>query len=141
MPNNAECYDGKCVLIYVTLNCKSSNQTCRAVGSGEDFVSDFQFAAEERMLESTARAIASAVATASEVEGNQCLISLDVCGANSERCVNRNQKCGGSGLDVVLPCCDPDHRCFRRNSRDFRCRHRNTRIPSFWDGSIADCTL
>lgn len=116
---------------------------CSAVGSGEEFVTDFTFALEERMLIATARAIADAVADASEIEGNRCLISADVCANNSEQCKERNQQCGGtsSGLEFVHPCCRPEDRCFRRNAADFRCRNRNSRIPSFWDGTIADCTL
>ena len=114
-------------------------QCAAAVGNDYDFVTDFDFAVSERMVTATARAIAEAVAIASEEEGNMCLVSLDVCAANSPQCV-RNQ-CGGSGFEFVMPCCNPDHRCVVQSERRFLCRHRNARIPSFWDGRIAECNL
>ena len=115
---------------------------CAAGGLDIDaFVADFQFAVEERMLTATARAIASAVEDAGEREGSTCRPNFFPCTFRSEVCVRNNGKCSGSGVEGVLPCCDPDYRCFRRTATDFRCRHRNSRLPSFWDGTIEACTL
>lgn len=102
------------------------------------FNTDFQFAIEERMISATARAIASAVASAEDAD--ECSVVVSPCSSAHTSCVPNNQKCGGSGFEYVLPCCDPDYRCFQRNSRDYRCRHRNYTPPSFWDGTIQECT-
>lgn len=106
-----------------------------AVGGSGEFASDFQTALEERIIVVTAEAIASAVATGT----GDCRVSLDVCSSASSNCVVSNFKCYGSGMDTVLPCCDDDYRCVKRNSRDYRCKHRLWRAPSFWDGEIAFC--
>ena len=112
-----------------------------AVGNGEEFVTDFQFAVEQRMLIATARAIATAVADADEIDGNLCRISANPCASTSELCVGNNRRCGGDGFADVLPCCDPDFRCFVRDEARFFCRRRTFRPPSFWDGRIEECTL
>lgn len=91
------------------------------------------------MLTATARAIADAVAIAAEIEGNVCLTSVGPCASTSEQCAR--SQCGGSGLEFVLPCCNPDHRCVVQSESRFLCRHRNSRIPSFWDGRIAECNV
>ena len=114
-----------------------------AVGNGEEFATDFQFAVEERMLVATAVAIADAVADASLVDGHGCRAGGDVCAATSPQCVSGNSLCGGTdrGAADVLPCCDPDFRCFVRDERRFFCRRRTFRPPRFWDGRIEECTL
>lgn len=117
-------------------------ETC-SVGNGEEFATDFQFAVEERMLVATAVAIAGAVADASLVDGNGCRAGGDVCAATSPQCVSGNSLCGGTdrGAADVLPCCDPDFRCFVRDESRFFCRRRTFRPPRFWDGRIEECTL
>lgn len=108
------------------------------MGNDYSFDTDFQFAVEERMVFATARAIARAVSDATD--SDLCEVEVSPCSSASDTCIRNNLKCGGSGFDYVLPCCDEDYRCFQRNAVDFRCRHRNARLPSFWDGTLQECT-
>lgn len=114
---------------------------CHAVGTGDAFDADFQIALEERMLTATARAIAGAVAIADEEEGSQCRVSADVCASVSELCVDNNELCGGAPFEFTSPCCDPDAQCIVQNEDRFLCRSSALPIPSFWIGTIAECTL
>lgn len=92
---------------------------------------------ERRMLTATARTISLAVAGG----GDLCRIAGDQCAQLSEECAESTEQCGGAGIDGVLPCCDPDHRCVVRTDDFFMCRHRLATTPSGWDGRIADCEL
>lgn len=99
----------------------SDNVTPTAAAGDRDVVTaDLRAALEERMLTATARVIAFAIADA-----------RDQCEGGT------NGRCYSAGFDFVLPCCDPDHLCIRRNANDSRSFH----VPSFWDGSVRECTL
>lgn len=123
--------------IWVEVAVNAYAEAC-AFGDDYAFDTDFQFAVEERMIFATARAIARAVADAEAAD--ECNVFVSPCSSGHSECVPRNQKCGGRDFDYVLPCCDPDYRCFERNSNDFRCRHRNWNPPSFWTGVIQECS-
>lgn len=121
-----------------------NNHDVRAasVGNGEDFVTDFAFALEERSVVATARAIASAVADGRDEVEQICGGTAGACASTSADCLDINGICGGTSaaFSGVRPCCDPDFRCFRRNEAEFRCRHRNSRLPGNWDGRLEECT-
>ena len=93
------------------------------------------------MLTVTARAIASAVASASDIEGSECRASVDVCATTSPQCKNTNEQCGGGESPFTTPCCAPDDQCIVMSQDRFLCRNKNLPIPPSWDGTVADCTL
>lgn len=114
---------------------RSSDITaCAAVGVDSSFVTDFQFALEERMLTATASAITSAISRASE-HSDGCSIEIEVCGKTSE-CARNNRVCRGPGIAGTLPCCNSDYHCVRRNDDESRCRRISAPIPSFYEGTI-----
>lgn len=110
----------------------------RAEGDDYGFAEGFEEIFVEKTISATARAIATAIADAGT--NNECSITVSPCASASDQCVPSNLQCGGRGFDYVLPCCDPDYRCYKRNSRDFRCRRKDSRLPSFWDKTLQECT-
>lgn len=93
------------------------------------------------MIAATARAIVRAVAAADASGTDSCRVNFDLCAATSDFCVADVGQCGGADFTEVLPCCDPDYRCFVLTEDAFFCRHRLFQPPSFWDGRIEECTL
>jgi len=105
--------------------------------SADQFISDLTFSLDHRMVIPAARVIADLLVQAS------CVDTGPICGAFSRNSANHNRQCGGTTLGQagVLPCCNPDHRCVVQSERRFLCRHRDSPIPSFWDGRIEECTV
>ena len=110
---------------------------CHSVGTGTAFDADFQIAFEARMLTVTARAIASAVAKASEIEGSECRVSVDACASSSPECKQTNEQCGGGDEMFTTPCCAPEDSCIVVSDDLFVCRNQ-VLDPT---GTVADCTL
>lgn len=104
------------------------------MGVDTSFVTDFEFAIEERMVTATAAAITSAIARASE-HSDGCSIELEVCGKTSP-CARRRGVCRGPGVNGVLPCCDSGYHCVRLDDEESRCRRMDRPAPSFYEGTI-----
>ena len=103
------------------------------------FVDDFGFEIAERMETATAEVITNAIARASQ-DGGTCTNEIIPCVRTGE-CARRNRACRGPGIDGVLPCCDSNYNCVRRDEEVSRCRRVGTSIPSFYEGTIEPPTV
>lgn len=78
------------------------------------------------------------------VEGDDCLIGLGVASDTIPKCdglacAGKNKKCGGKGFAEVLPCCNDDFLCVKKNNGFMQCRRDGIPRDDTWDGTVVTC--
>lgn len=127
-------------LIYSPFKHSKPTHSCYmtlcAGGNSTAFLNDFQRSMEEASILAAAR-LAAFVDVITDEDGN-CEVDIGISEACAETtlCAVAETNCRGPGINGLIPCCEADYVCTRKDSIISRCLLKGASLHSIFEGTI-----